>query len=253
MIKVILDGFSKEKEDYYKNFGYTVNTDVYNNNKDKTWHQVNWAMILKRDTSCVIFDVEKGYSNTKTMVWGTLKKGIPAIVKIQGEILRIEPSEVYLSKDEEVKYSKLYRLNRILKEMQADKEDAKDMELYKGTLDYIKECAKLLEIELPVLDKASAYVHLAGKEYDIYVDDELDEVQVYNAYMTLRYYEKEKLEAFNTEDKVKCPVCGHYVNRTHAIYGQLQCDFCGVDITEHAGITFEYFGKEGLYEDQWEE
>lgn len=252
MIKVILDGFNKEKEEHYKELGYSTNTAQFNQVQGKTWHQINWAMILKRDTSCVIFDIENGYSNTKNMIYGTLRKGIPAIVKIKGEVLRIQPSEVYLSKEEDVKHSELYRLNSIFKDIQLDREEAEDLKIYTGSLDYIKECATMLAIELPTLDKASAYVHLAGKEHDVYVEDEKDEVQVYTAYLTLQYYNKENLSAFNTEDKVKCPVCGHYVNRTNAIYGMLQCDFCGTDIAEHVGLTFESYGKEGLYEDQWE-
>lgn len=262
MIKVIMDNFSDVKQKHYLDLGYEVNTFNYKYNPEKTWHQINWAMILKKDTSAVIFDIDKGYNETKSMITGALKHNVPVVVLLKGQRFNLRPNMIYESTtryegDKEVYVpNELSTLFNYFKEMQKDTIDEKDVEISVSNIDYILESATLLGVTiprqangLPDLFPLISYINLAGREHDVFLLDEEDIDDVLNKYITLKYYEQLRLEPFNPEDKVKCPICKHYTNRNAALYGILNCNFCGSDITKDAGIVIEPYGKEGLYED----
>lgn len=252
MVRVIMDSSNKEKIDRYNKLGYETNVSFKQVHPDKTWHQVNWGMILKKDTSAVIFDIENGYSTTKSMIYGTLKNNVPVVALLKGQRYNLKPSIIYEptrdSNDRLIPNEYTTLLNN-LKELAQDKVDEDNVETFTSGIDFIKESAKILGIEIPTLDFAVSYVNTYGHDHDVYLEDELDEQEVMNKYITVKYYNKLNLPAFNPEDKCQCPVCGHWNKRTQAMYGMLSCDFCGTDIANEVGITIEPFGKEGLYED----
>lgn len=265
MIKVIMDSTDKKKIEHYKSLGYEVNNIVMRMNPEKTWHQVNWSMILSKTTSAVIFDIEKGYSTTKAMIYGALKNNVPVVALLKGQRYNLRPSIIHEPTYDAFNNfipNEYTTLLDGLKNMQQDEIDKQDEEISISNVDYIKSSATMLGIDIPMkhtekdgdipdLVMMTSYINLAGREHDVILIDEEDSDDVLNKYITLKYYEQQNFECFNPEDNVKCPVCGHWTRRTCAMFGMLQCNFCGTDIIKEAGITIEPFGKEGLYED-WE-
>lgn len=261
MIKVIMDSFSDKKQKHYLDLGYEVNTFNYKYNPDKTWHQINWAMILKKDTSAVIFDISNGYKETKAMITGALKHNVPVVVLLNGQRFNLRPEmvneqTVYSRGDKDIYVpNELTTLFSYFREAQEDLIDEKDREISTASIDFIIRSANLLGIEIPSKDNKPdikfmvAYVNNFGRDHDVFLLDEEDTEDVLNKYITLIYYKQQNLDIFNEDDKVKCPVCKHYSSRYSAMYGILNCSFCGSDITKEAGIIIEPFGKEGLYED----
>ena len=256
MIRVIMDNSSKEKIDRYNKLGYEVNNLVLKKaqekDPEKTFHQVNWSMILKKDTSCVIFDIEKGYNNTKSMIYGALKHNVPVIALLKGQRYNLNPSILYEpTRDAFDNFipNEYTTLLEGLKNLGQDAMDEEDVKTFASGIDFVQESAKLLGIELPELEVAVAYINTYGHDHDVYLEDELDINEVMNKYITVKYYKQLDMPVFNPEDKCKCPVCGHWNKRTQAIYGMLNCNFCGTDISKDVDIIIESFGKEGLYED----
>ena len=69
----------KEKLIKWTELGYKINLNVQLESK-KPYYKVNWALILNKTTQAVIFDIDKGYPDTKKMIEGTLYNGKKAIV-----------------------------------------------------------------------------------------------------------------------------------------------------------------------------
>lgn len=80
MITVITEGHNKDKESRWNSKGYRVNTIAKQENPDKSFHQINWGLVLNKHTQAVVFDLSTCYQSTYKLIYGAVSNNKAVIV-----------------------------------------------------------------------------------------------------------------------------------------------------------------------------